>query len=622
MTATLEHRGPDASGVWLSSQDPVALGHTRLAVVDLSPTGAQPMSTPDGRWVIAYNGEIYNSADLRQDLVRDGVSLRGTSDTELLLAGIAHWGLRPTLERIDGMFAFGAWDAEERTLHLVRDRMGEKPLYFGWIGPTFLFGSELRALRAYPSFAGEVDRDSVALMLATGYVPSPRSIYRGIRKLEPGRGVSVSLTGREESWSYWDLRAIAVGRSHVRRHATKSELVDATDAILSDAVRRELVADVHVGALLSGGIDSSLIVAMAQKASSGRVRTFSVGFSEREFDESGYARAVAQHLGTAHTEVIVTPRDAMDVIPDLPSIYDEPFGDSSQIPTLLISRIARSDVTVALTGDGGDELFGGYQRYAIQGAMGRVSSVPAPLRRALASALGGIPPQAWSALGRSPLGAMIPGGSQRLSERARKGASILTSRDWEQSSYAAMMVQQLPEGVNLVAGARPESPFLDRHLWDPRLDRLGRMRLLDQSVYLPDDLLVKVDRSAMSTSLETRAPMLSRPVVEWSWSLPSHLLRRHGQGKWILREVLRRYVPADLFERPKMGFGVPIGDWLRGPLRPWAEDLLSGVRADPLGLVDAKQVQRIWEGHLDGSRPSAYLLWHVLMLQAWRETYP
>lgn len=602
--------------------DRVALGHTRLAVVDLSPTGQQPMSTPDGRWVLAYNGEIYNAGDIRRELVRDGAALRGSSDTEVLLAGIATWGLRRTLERIDGMFAFGAWDAEEQTLHLVRDRMGEKPLYYGWMGPTFLFGSELRALRAYPSFTGEIDRDSVSLMLASGYVPGPRSIYSRISKLEPGRGVSVSHTGAEEHWRYWDLRAVAVGRSNSSRRESKQSLVDRADSLLAGTVQREVVADVPVGALLSGGIDSSLVVALAQRQSSSPVRTFTVGFTEREYDESPHARAVAQHLGTDHTEVIVTPTDAMAVIPDLPGIYDEPFGDSSQIPTVLISRIARESVTVALTGDGGDELFGGYQRYAAHGALGRISSLPLPARQAAASLVRRVPSQTWAAIGRSPVGARVPGGAQRLEERVHKGAALISSPDADQVAYAALMRQTPPDRGTLVVESDAISPFLAPDLWDPRIDRLGRMRLADQLIYLPDDLLVKVDRAAMSTSLETRAPFLSRDAVEFAWSLPSGVLRHRGQGKWILREVLHRYLPRALFERPKMGFGVPVGEWLKGPLRPWAENLLSSLRSDDLGLIDSRRVDALWHSHVNGTASYPYLIWHVLMFQAWREAYP
>ena len=622
MTATLEHRGPDASGVWLSPKDPVALGHARLAVVDLSSTGQQPMSTPDGRWVLAYNGEIYNGADIRRDLIRDGTALRGSSDTEVLLAGLATWGLRPTLERIDGMFAFGAWDAEKQTLHLVRDRMGEKPLYYGWRGPTFLFGSELRALRAYPSFAAEIDRDSVSLMLASGYVPGPRSIYSGISKLEPGRGISVSHAGTEEHWRYWDLRAVAVGRLNSSRRESKQSLVDRADLLLAGTVQRELEADVSVGALLSGGIDSSLVVALAQRQASRPVRTFTVGFTEHEYDESPHARAVAQRLGTDHTEVIVTPQDAMAVIPDLPRIYDEPFGDSSQIPTVLISRIARESVTVALTGDGGDELFGGYQRYAAHGALGRIASLPLPVRRAAGSLVRRVPSRTWTAIGQSPVGRRVPGGAHRLEERARKGAALISAVDADQVAYAALMAQAPPHGEALAIDSRAVSPFLAPNLWDPRLDRLGRMRLADQLIYLPGDLLVKVDRAAMSTSLETRAPFLSRETVEFAWSLPSGALRHHGQGKWILREVLRRYVPSVLIDRPKMGFGVPVGEWLKGPLRPWAEDLMSSLRTDDLGLIDSSCVDALWRSHVDGTASYPYLLWHVLMFQAWREAYP
>ena len=624
MADTLLHRGPDESDVWVSAEAPVALGHTRLAVVDLSPTGHQPMTSSDGRWVLAFNGEIYNHESMRRDLGRLGTSFRGRSDTEVLLTGMSTWGLKETLERADGMFAIAAWDAHEQVLHLVRDRMGEKPLYYGWSGSAFVFGSELRALRAWPGFSADIDRESVALMLQGGYVPGPRSIYRDARKLQPGRGLSVSLSGPPEEaghWSYWDIQALAGDRTSRRSRESAAEAIARCDALLTDVVARELVADVPVGALLSGGIDSSLVVALAQRSSLSPVRTFTVGFTEPDYDESAYARAVAKHLGTDHTEVIVTPDDALAVIPELPAIYDEPFADSSQIPTVLISRIARQAVTVSLTGDGGDELFGGYQRYGVHGAVARIGSVPLPLRRGAASLIDRVPDSSWATIERSAARWPIPGGGRRLAERVHKGAALLATPDVDQQAYAALMTQALPEGGNLSLGAAIQSPFLNPDFWDRNLDRLGRMRLVDQLIYLPDDLLVKVDRAAMSVSLETRAPLLSREVVEFAWGLPRPMLRRRGSGKWILKKVLERYVPQGLFDRPKMGFGVPLGSWLRGPLREWGHHLISEVAQDTDALLDPGYCMRMWQRHVSGESDHSYLLWNVLMFQAWREKY-
>ena len=624
MTDTLLHRGPDESDVWTSSQSPVALGHTRLAVVDLSPTGHQPMTSSDDRWVLAFNGEIYNHESMRRDLGRLGISFRGTSDTEVLLTGLSIWGIRETLERADGMFALAAWDAQEQVLHLVRDRMGEKPLYYGWAGSALIFGSELRALRAWPGFRGEIDRESVALMLQGGYVPGPRSIYQGVRKLQPGRGLSVPLSdapGVEQHWTYWDIQAIAVGRSSRKSRESPAEAVARCDALLADVVGRELVADVPVGALLSGGVDSSLVVALAQRTSASPVRTFTVGFTEPDYDESAYARAVATHLGTDHTEVIVTPEDALAVIPDLPSIYDEPFADSSQIPTVLISRIARQAVTVSLTGDGGDELFGGYQRYGVHGAVARVGSVPLPVRRGAASLIKRVPDSSWATIERSAARWPIPGGGRRLAERMHKGAVLLGTPDIDQQAYAALMTHAPPDGGALTLGDAAQSPFLNPGVWDRRLDRLGRMRLIDQLIYLPDDLLVKVDRAAMSVSLETRAPLLSREVVELAWGLPTSLLRRRGSGKWILKRVLEQYVPSSLVDRPKMGFGVPVAAWLRGPLRDWGAGLVHSIARDDAGILDGDYAQRLWQRHAEGRGDHSYLLWSLIMFQAWRETY-
>lgn len=598
MTAAMPHRGPDDDGHWSDDTAGIALGHRRLAIIDLSPTGRQPMSSADGRWMIAFNGEIYNFPELRRELTGAAArAWRGTSDTEVLLAAVSQWGLDDTLGRLVGMFAFALWDGRERCLHLVRDRMGEKPLYYGWQGSTLLFASELKALRRHPDWRGEIDRDALALYMRHGFVPEPYCIYRGFHKLTPGcslridarPGAKVGGTPRP----YWSPREVAAAAQASRFVGGPQEAVAELDRRLRTAVAGQMIADVPLGAFLSGGVDSSLIVALMQAQSPRPVRTFTIGFTETAYDEAPFARAVAAHLGTDHTEIYVTPRDALAVIPQLPEIYDEPFGDSSQIPTILVSKLARAHVTVSLSGDGGDELFGGYRHYdqAVR-QWGRLASTPASLRRLLAHL---IPP---------------------VNARAAKAAGVLAARD--RMAVYRRLISQCDDPCRLVVGAaEPPTVLTEPARHAPWRDFREAMMWFDAVNYLPGDILVKVDRAAMSVSLETRVPLLDHRVVAFAWSLPASLKRHDGAGKWPLRAVLDRYVPRPLIERPKRGFGVPLGIWLRGELRGWAEDLLAPQRLRREGWLDARLVDVRWREHQRGDVDRRYYLWNILMFQAW-----
>lgn len=622
MADALRHRGPDDSGVWFDARAGIGFGHRRLAIVDLTPAGHQPMVSPCGRYVLAYNGEIYNHPDLRAELEAEGGAFawRGHSDTETLLAALRHWGVEGALRRVNGMFAFALWDAGERTLVLARDRMGEKPLYYGRCGETFLFGSELKALRAHPAWQGQVDRDAMAAFLRFGYVPAPYSIFRGVKKLPPAHYVVVRDGGRVvgEPRCYWDLARVAEEGARAARGDAR-ELQEELEALLRDAVRRRMMSDVPLGAFLSGGYDSTAVTALMQAQSDQPVRTFSIGFHEEAFDEAKHAKAVARHLGTEHTELYVTPAEALAVIPKLPEIYDEPFADSSQIPTYLVSALARRHVTVALSGDGGDELFFGYGRYFLGYRVWRVlRRLPFALRRALAEVLRHLPGRALDAAQRH----MLPPRLQlpALGDRLPKLAEVLEHRDGAAFYRSLVSHWKQPEAV--VPGAREPVTVLDAHGGWPRLpDFRAEMMWLDQMTYLPDDILTKVDRASMAVSLEARVPLLDHRVVEFAWRVPMALKYRDGQGKWLLRQVVHRHVPRELMERPKMGFGVPIEDWLRGPLREWAESLLDARRLREEGFFAPAPVRRLWEEHLSGARRWHFYLWDVLMFQAWNERW-
>jgi asparagine synthase (glutamine-hydrolysing) len=625
MAGALVHRGPDDQGTWVDEEAGIALSHRRLAVVGLGMRGHQPMCSPHGRWVVNYNGEIYNAGKLRSVLNGDGFGLDGSSDTEVLASGLEQWGIAETLERIEGMFGFAAWDRRLRRLYLVRDRFGEKPLYYGWVGRHFAFASELKALRTLPRFHLEVDRRVVAEFLRRSCVPAPSCIYQGLAQLSPGSfvsvGAEVSVGTLPAPKYYWSAHE-AILRARARPlDAEPSELADQLESTLSASVAARMVADVPLGALLSGGIDSSLVVALMQRHSARAVRTFNVSFPHAAFDESTEAAAVASHLGTDHTTVPVAEIDVLAVVARMPEVWDEPFADSSQLPTLLVSEAARRSVTVALSGDGGDELFAGYNRHSW---LERIWHVAGPVPRVLRSGVG-------AALRLAPAGAVestartLPATRQlRLpANKLSKLGLVLQARNIDDAYEALVSHWRDPDALVLGARGQPSgrrgagSGFAHSELASPT----EHMLWADLVTYLPNDILTKVDRAAMAVSLETRMPFLDRSVLELAWRMPPGAKLHGGVTKWIVREVLHRYVPASLVERPKMGFGVPIGSWLRSALKPWAEELLSERALRRHGLLDPAAVRRAWGLHLSGRRDLGYELWDLLMLQAWMERW-
>lgn len=619
MAQTITHRGPDDWGMWVEPDAGIAFAHRRLSILDLSPAGHQPMVSPSSRFAIVFNGEIYNHLDLRKNLSKE--AWQGRSDTETLLACFDAWGIEDTVKRSIGMFAFAAWDRHSRTLTLGRDRLGEKPLYYGWQGKTFMFGSELKALRPHPAFQAEISRNALALLMRHNYIPAPYSIYRGIRKLLPGSLLTISRdTPDHEPKRYWDVRQIVANGLDSPFTGSPDDAVDELDHLLKDAVAKQMVADVPLGAFLSGGVDSSTIVALMQVQSSKSVRTFTIGFHEGGYNEAEHAKTVAQHLGTDHTELYVTPQQAIDVIPRLPVLYDEPFSDSSQIPTYLVSKMTREYVIVSLSGDAGDELFGGYNRYVLgQRLWARVSRMPKKLRTALARMITGVAPQVWDRL-LGPVQSLLPLGlaQANIGDKLHKGSEVMAARTSADLYY--LLVSHWLQPENIVAGAIEDPTVLTTADLQPRTDHfVHHMMALDILTYLPDDILTKVDRAAMGVSLETRVPFLDHRIVEFTWRLPLCIKVRDGVGKWPLRKILNRYMPKKLVERPKMGFGLPIDSWLRGPLRDWAENLLDKSRLRQEGYFIPGPIRQKWAEHLSGKRNWQYHLWDVLMFQAWHE---
>jgi asparagine synthase (glutamine-hydrolysing) len=615
MADTLQHRGPDDSGTWVDETAGLALGFRRLAILDLTQAGAQPMTSVSGRYVLVFNGEIYNHRQLRAEL--PDVGFRGHSDTEVMLAAFERWGIAQAPRRFNGMFGFAVWDRQRRVLTLGRDRMGEKPLYYGWVGGRLLFGSELKALRAAPGFAAGIDRDALTLFLRHGYIPAPYSVYQGIRKLPPAHLLEIGPDGAGEPTAYWSAREAAQSGLAAPFTGTEQEARTELHALLRDAVGLRLEADVPLGAFLSGGIDSSLVVALMQEVRSDPVRTFTIGFTEQGYDEAPHAKAVAAHLGTAHTELYVSPDEARSVIPLLPGMYDEPFSDSSQIPTYLVSALARRDVTVSLSGDGGDELFGGYPRYLLLDRLwSRLARVPAPLRRAVSRTLLTVPAARWDAVFRAAQPVLPARARQEHpGDKLHKLAGSLGHSRAE--DVYLQLVSLWHDPASLVLGAsEPPTPLTSPGAAIDAEPLLRAMQL-DAVTYLPDDILAKVDRAAMAVSLETRVPLLDHRLYEFAWRLPRQLRVQGSTGKRLLRSVLYEYVPRELIERPKMGFGVPIGSWLRGPLRTWGEDLLDERRLRDQGLLDPGPVRAAWQGHVSGAVDEKYRLWAVLVLQAW-----
>lgn len=623
MTSAIQHRGPDDEGQWLDADAGLALGHRRLSIIDLSPEGHQPMASVSGRYVMVYNGEIYNYRDIAAELQsRRAIRFRGHSDTEVLLAALEEWGLLPTLERMAGMFALALWDRKDRVLHLTRDRMGEKPLYYGkGGGGVMLFGSELKALRAHPQWRSTVDTGALALLMRHNYIPAPYSIYRDIRKVIPGTVVSFSAPEappREQV--YWDLRRAAEAGLASPLQGSDAEIIAEFERGLRRTIREEMISDVPLGAFLSGGIDSSTIVALMQQESGRPVQTFTIGFHESEYNEAQHARAIAQHLGTDHTELYVTPQQAMSVVPRLPELYDEPFADSSQVPTFLVAQLARQSVTVSLSGDGGDELLGGYNRYFLGQRLWRaLRPLPMPARRLMARGMTALPARRWDSLYRgaavalpSRLRLSVPG------DKIHKLAGLLAVESQE-AMYRELVSHWREPALLVRDGAEPDTVLTDRARWPELPTFTHKMMFLDAVSYLADDILVKVDRASMGISLETRAPFLDHRLVELAWRIPLDRKVRDGEGKWLLRQILYRHVPRALVERPKMGFGIPIDRWLRGPLKDWAAELLRPERLNAEGFFDNALIEEKWNEHQSGQRNWQYLLWDVLMFQAWLE---
>lgn len=600
MGAAIAHRGPDAAELWIDEQANYAVVHRRLAVVDLSEAGAQPMHSVCGRFVLTFNGEIYNHLELRSALAKSGDAYiwRGHSDTETLLACFAAWGVKKTLRSAVGMFAISLWDRVDKTLTLARDRVGEKPLYWGWQGTDLLFGSELKALRFHPSFRDEIDRDALASFVRFNYIPAPFSIYKGIEKFKPGCFVTIDLArgaARAEVQTYWNMNEVVVHGLNNQYEGNQTEAISTLENALTRAIADQMLADVPLGALLSGGVDSSLVVALMQNLSVKPVKTFTIGFAERGFNEAEQAKAVAKHLGTDHTELYVGASDALEVIPNLASIYCEPFADSSQIPTYIVSRLARQNVTVALTGDGGDEVFGGYNPYQFAPKIWKgLSSIPMPLRkfsRHMSSAL--------------PLPEKI-------------GKLLALANQPTREAFYLHLVSHWSETAGMVLGSSEHQSAIARpDAWPEVDDFVCWMMAMDSQSYMVDDVLVKVDRASMANSLETRIPILDHRVIELAWRLPMEMKIRNGKGKWILRETLYQHVPRELIERPKKGFSIPLAQWLRGPLRDWAESLLDSNLLCHQGYFNSAEVQKVWRLHLSGRSDRSRQLWSILMFQAW-----
>ena len=636
MAASLIHRGPDDEGVWVDADANFALGHRRLSILDLSMEGHQPMLSRDGRFVMGFNGEVYNHHLIRGELDRqEQIGWRGHSDTEVILAAISAWGLERALSKFVGMFAIVLFDRAERRLHLIRDRMGEKPLYYGWCNSAFIFGSELKALKKYPAFAGEVDRDVLALYLRHMVVPAPFTIYQGVYKLQPGYMLSLdfdkvsfdpkkTLTQNNlpengiKLSQWWSLRE-TVESGKASQFADETEALELLETRLRESIRWQSIADVPLGTFLSGGVDSSLITALMQSESISPIRTFTIGFQEKQYSEADHASTVARHLGTEHIELCVTAKDALGVVQRLPSLYDEPFADSSQLPTFLLCAQAREYMKVALSGDAGDELFGGYNRYFwVRKIWANISWLPHSTRRLFAKVIFLFPPNCWdkvyALISRiQPSSSHLAFAGQKLHNLAERLVNIKSD---DELFYSLISEWESPRNV-VISACEPFTLFQKRNDWPELPDIEHRMMYLDAMTYLPDDIMVKVDRAAMGASLETRSPYMDHRIVELAWRMPLSMKIQNNQGKWPLRKILYKYVPRELIERPKQGFGVPLADWLRGPLRDWAENLISVERLKRDGYFFPEPIHSKWQEHLTGLKNWEHSLWPILMFQQW-----
>ena len=615
MSRQIRHRGPDGEGIWADAEAGISLAHRRLAIVDLSPAGAQPMTSSSGDIVIVYNGEIYNAEDIRKELQPNNIPWRGTSDTEVIVEAINQWGLQKTVKKLIGMFAFAVWDRKSRRISLVRDRMGIKPLYWSKTAKSLLFGSELKALRMHPECPDQLNRSAIAGYLRNCYINNPSTIYADVQQLRPGFILHYSQDGGEPQLEqYWSLDdAVAQGQKNPHQGSDADAIKD-LEELLTDAVSRRMISDVPLGAFLSGGIDSSMVVALMQKVSSKPVKTFSIGFNEEKFDESVHAAAVAKHLGTDHTQLIVTPQDALDVIPSLPTMFDEPFADASQIPTYLVSKLTRDHVTVALSGDGGDELFAGYNRYFDANKNKFILNQPRALRNFEAHILESVSPETVRRISK-----FLPNViSSKLTGNKLKRIPPLLRDGTELSLYRRLLSRVENPAEMLLDCPEPTYPA-----WEQAAtanfggDSYSFMQYIDALDYLPDDILTKVDRASMVVSLEARVPILDHRIVEFAWTLPQRMKVRNGTGKWILRELLYQHVPRNLVDRPKKGFGVPIAQWLRGPLRDWAEDLLSESSLKQTEIFKTEPVLEKWKQHQSGTVNWDNHLWDIINMQAW-----
>jgi asparagine synthase (glutamine-hydrolysing) len=620
MSTEIAHRGPDSFGAWCSETLGLALGHQRLAIVDLSEAGYQPMVSHSGRLVIVYNGEVYNTAELRETLILQGCQFKGHSDTEVIVEACEKWGVETTCQRLIGMFAFALWDEEKKRLFLVRDRLGIKPLYWGFNQGVLFFGSQLKSFSVHPAWKPEINKEALVSYFRFNYIPTPLSIFKGIFKLLPGTVLSIDLSKNIKETQFWDLQKVVLEGQRNINKTEDAQLVEELEVLLKDAVKRRMIADVPLGAFLSGGVDSSTVAALMQTQSTDRIQTFSIGFHETEYDESKYAARVAKHLGTLHREFYVNAHEAQAVIPDIPNWCDEPFADVSQIPTFLVSKLARQFVTVSLSGDGGDELFAGYHRYFIgQNIWVKLKKLPFWLRRLGAYGIRQLSPSHWEYVSK-----VVPKRFQvkLMGDKIYKFADVLTAI--QPLSFYKMLVSHWDEPAALVLGGEEKLiyPWIGlEHPFDDNKQLVEIMQMMDLRTYLLDDILTKVDRASMAVGLEARVPLLDHRVVEFSWRLPLHAKIRANEGKWLLKRVLDRYVPRSLIERPKMGFGVPIAEWLRGPLREWGENLLSASRLQQEGVLNTAMIRNRWDEHLAGRHNWQYSLWGILMFQAWQERW-
>jgi asparagine synthase (glutamine-hydrolysing) len=622
MARAIAHRGPDDQNEWVDPSAGVALAYRRLAIIDTSSLGRQPMVSTCGRYTLVFNGEIYNFKDLRRELEARGRTFRGHSDTEVLVEAFSEWGFEATLARTNGMFGLAVWDAERRKLYLSRDRLGEKPIYYGWIGTEFLFGSEMRALMAHPAFSGSIDRQALDLYIRFNFIPSPRSVFTEFKKLPAGTWVEIGDDPGAigEPNQYWSLEETVTMGTNNQLNLSDAEALERFRTLFEDSVERRMISDVPLGAFLSGGIDSSLVVGAMAKISSVPVRTFTIGFGDNEYDEAKHAAAVAKHLGTDHTELYLSSKDALDTIPRLPAMYDEPFADSSQIPTQLVAEMARQHVTVALSGDGGDESFAGYPRHHfVKRFLPLLKTMPPGARRWLAKMISNKDVGEWDELANK-VGGLLPSSLQQshAGDKLHKGAEMLGMQRPDDVFRHLLSVSTDPSDV-VLGSQEPRTVLNDARAWPPTIDQMHLMMYLDSAVYLPDDILVKVDRATMATSLEARVPFLDHRLIEFAWQLPTTMKFRNGKSKHLPRELLATYLPRSVFERPKMGFGVPLAGWLRGDLREWAEALLDVDRLRSEGYFDASAVRQLWDEHVSGARDWKYRLWGILMFQAWLE---